>query len=283
MKLILCPTDFSPSALHAARYACGLASTFKARIVLLHSFESAIMYSEMPFTSIKDADQQMQQAMQKKLNAQMQKLKREFKSLSFEIVIARGLSHQQIVKSAKKLKADMIILGATGTSKLERLLMGSTTAKVIRDAHCPVLSVPLHAEYSGIKKIVFSTDLKEDNVHSAQLLIPFAKKLNAEIAFLFIDDKNILHDDKEVEKIMGKIKKRIHYPALSGYISKYNSVSKGIESFLGKSQADMLAMFTHPKHFPESLFHSSMTQLMSHHTGIPLLALKKVDKSLIGS
>ncbi|HRH65659.1 MAG TPA: universal stress protein [Bacteroidia bacterium] len=282
MKLIICPTDFSLSATNAIRYAAELALEFHSRIILLHTYEAPIMYSEIPLTSISFADEQVKGAVGKKLNALKNKLSKEFKGVSFETMITQGLAHEQIVGLADKMAADLIILGTTGTNKMERLLMGSTTARVIRDAHCPVLCVPKNTGYTAIKKIVFSTDLREDNIRSAMMITPFASKFKAEIIFLFVDDKHILHSDEEIEKMTQKIRKRVKYPALSGYVAKNTKITKGIEYFLEKKPADLLVMFTHPKHFPESLFNSSMTNLMSHQTKIPLLALKIDDRPIMG-
>lgn len=281
MKLIICPTDFSLSATNAIRYACGLAGEFNSRIILVHTFDSTVMYSETVMTAIQYADDQLRLSAEKKLNALMKKLSKEFKKVSFEIRVLQGLSHEKIVDLAQELNADMIILGTTGSSKLERLLIGSTTARVIRDAHCPVLCIPGNAEYSSIRKIVFSTDLHEDNIKAAMMITPFASKFKAEIIFLFVDDKHILHAEEAVEKMTTKIRKMVKYPSLSGYISKNTKISKGIEYFLSKKPADLLVMFTHPVHFPFTMFHSSMTNLMSHQTKIPLLALKHEDRPIM--
>ena len=281
MKLIVCPTDFSATSTNAIHYACGIAQNFHALIVFVHVYEAPVMYSEMPLTSIQFAGDQLKNSAEKKLQALVKKLSKQYKGLKFETIVTDGLSHDKVVKIAEELTADLIIMGATGTSKLERLLMGSTTARVIRDAHCGVLCVPSNASYSAIKKIVFSTDLHEDNIRSAMMITPFASKFKAEIIFLFVDDRHLLHDDVEVEKMTQKIKKRVKYPSLSGYVSKNTNVSKGIDYFLKKQPADLLVMFTHPKHFPESLFNSSITKLMSHQTKIPLLALKHEDKPIM--
>jgi len=108
----------------------------------------------------------------------------------------------------------------------------------------------------------------------------FAKVFDAEIAFLFVDDKHLLHDEEWMEGMTRKIRKRVKYPKLSGYISKSTTVTKGIEYFIRKFPADMLVMFTHPRHFPENMYHSSMTQIMSHQSQVPLLVLKRADVSI---
>lgn len=56
-------------------------------------------------------------------------------------IIATTSAQEALVETAKKSKADLIILGTHGRTGLMRLLMGSTTARVIGHAHCNVLVV----------------------------------------------------------------------------------------------------------------------------------------------
>jgi hypothetical protein len=49
---------------------------------------------------------------------------------------------EALVAAAKKNKSDLIVLGTHGRTGLIRLLMGSTTARVIGHAPCQVLVVP---------------------------------------------------------------------------------------------------------------------------------------------
>jgi nucleotide-binding universal stress UspA family protein len=60
-------------------------------------------------------------------------------TVQFEVVV--GHPAEQIVGSAEKLKADLIVLGHRGKSLFERWLTGSTTKQVMSYAHCPVLVV----------------------------------------------------------------------------------------------------------------------------------------------
>ncbi|MFA5355107.1 MAG: universal stress protein [Thermodesulfovibrionales bacterium] len=58
-----------------------------------------------------------------------------------ETFVREGETHQVIADMAKELQADTIVMGSHGRTGLKRLLMGSTTEKVIGYASCPVLVV----------------------------------------------------------------------------------------------------------------------------------------------
>lgn len=48
---------------------------------------------------------------------------------------------EQIVHRAEKNKVDLIVVGRRGMSRFGRMIVGSTSEKVLRYAHCPVMVV----------------------------------------------------------------------------------------------------------------------------------------------
>lgn len=61
--------------------------------------------------------------------------------VELETDIAVGHPIEQIVHRAELDRIDLIILGRRGTSRFEKMLVGSTSEKVLRYAHCPVMVV----------------------------------------------------------------------------------------------------------------------------------------------
>ncbi|MFO7751418.1 MAG: universal stress protein, partial [Desulfobacteraceae bacterium] len=49
--------------------------------------------------------------------------------------------YKEMIKHAKEKKIDMMVLGIRGHTLLNKLLVGSTTDRIIRDSPCPVLAV----------------------------------------------------------------------------------------------------------------------------------------------
>jgi nucleotide-binding universal stress UspA family protein len=58
-----------------------------------------------------------------------------------ETDIAVGHPVEQIVHRAEQDDIDLIVLGRRGMSRFEKMLVGSTSEKVLRYAHCPVMVV----------------------------------------------------------------------------------------------------------------------------------------------
>ena len=55
--------------------------------------------------------------------------------------LAFGHEAEEILKAAKRIRAELVVMGSKGLTGLRRFLMGSVSHKVARNAHCSVLVV----------------------------------------------------------------------------------------------------------------------------------------------
>jgi nucleotide-binding universal stress UspA family protein len=55
--------------------------------------------------------------------------------------ISKGLPHDELIKVAKKVKADAIVVGTSGPGGLTKFLLGSTAQRVVQMAKIPVIVV----------------------------------------------------------------------------------------------------------------------------------------------
>jgi nucleotide-binding universal stress UspA family protein len=62
--------------------------------------------------------------------------------LGGSVVLVDGGVVAEILRAARELAADLIVMGTHGLSGFERLLLGSVTEKILRKAPCPVLTIP---------------------------------------------------------------------------------------------------------------------------------------------
>jgi nucleotide-binding universal stress UspA family protein len=56
-------------------------------------------------------------------------------------LLLEGVAHEQIVRTAKRQQAGMIIMGTHGRTGVARFFLGSVAARVTAMAPCPVLTV----------------------------------------------------------------------------------------------------------------------------------------------
>ena len=61
--------------------------------------------------------------------------------VDWEKCAEEGQAAAAIVRQAKHVQAEMIVIGTHGRSGLPHMLLGSVTEKVLRTASCPVLTI----------------------------------------------------------------------------------------------------------------------------------------------
>lgn len=74
--------------------------------------------------------------------------------------VRAGTPWREIVRLAEELGADAIVLGSTGLSAIQRLLLGSTAEGVVRNASQPVLVVR-GAPLERIRRVLLPVDIDE--------------------------------------------------------------------------------------------------------------------------
>src|SRR5437868_2036814 len=141
VKRILVPLDFSECSLSALDFALGLALKLGARVTLLHVVEPAIVPQDKFSISsgLNEANQNLVAACRERLSALV--ARKLVHCAADETLVRLGHAHSEITDTAKALGVDMIVLGTHGSTGLKHLLLGGTAERVVRHAHCPVLTI----------------------------------------------------------------------------------------------------------------------------------------------
>jgi nucleotide-binding universal stress UspA family protein len=139
---VLVPVDGSSASLRAVEKAAGLARAFGSKLTLLNVID---VY---PFVGI-GADYAFGQAeylTAATANANQALAKAEAAIAQAGVacdrkVVEGHVVHQGILDSAASLGCDLIVMGSHGRHGLDKLLLGSTTQRVLGNSSVPVLVV----------------------------------------------------------------------------------------------------------------------------------------------
>jgi nucleotide-binding universal stress UspA family protein len=139
---ILFPVDFSPSCIAMAAYVKRAATLFGAKVSLVHVFDpSSYNAFELYVRPASELAQEHAGIARDKLNSF---LAAEFAPSEHPRILASGDAATAIADVARKNAIDLIIM-PTHAGTFRRMLLGSTTAKVLNDVDCPVVTSK-HAE-----------------------------------------------------------------------------------------------------------------------------------------
>jgi nucleotide-binding universal stress UspA family protein len=132
IKKILFPVDFSKRSIGAARYVEAMAGRFEAEVMLLHV--------------VSDGEHTLASELYGMRKAQLDAfLDDELKYYSVQKECVIGDAAEKIVEAARSWGPDLVMMPTYGLGHFRRLLLGSTTAKILHDLECPIWT-DVHAE-----------------------------------------------------------------------------------------------------------------------------------------
>lgn len=135
-RKILVSTDFSPPSLEALRYARELAAKTGAELHLLHVCTIPVHvypgYSPVPVLNT-----DVEAAASKALD----ELAATNGALAHKMRV--GIPADEILREAKEIGADLLVMATHGRSGLARVVIGSVVERVLRHSPIPVLAVPV--------------------------------------------------------------------------------------------------------------------------------------------
>lgn len=179
---LLVPVDLSPRSCRAARYAGALAKQLHAAVDVVFVLEPAPFYSGLDYTPLSlDSAELVQQA-----RARLTKLvQTELPAgLQTTVSVLHGRAAAQIVAAARQRKADLIVICTHGYSGAERIVMGSTTEEVLRQAPCPVWTLRHRtAPKAGlrIRRLLVPIDFSEPSRKALRYALGLARRFEASL------------------------------------------------------------------------------------------------------
>jgi nucleotide-binding universal stress UspA family protein len=134
---ILFPVNFSPSCVAMAAYVKRAATLFEAKVSLVHVVDPAIYNGlELYLRPISEVSVEHLEIGKERLDAF---LVEEFPLAKNPRILASGDAATEIARVSKEGGFDLIIM-PTHAGFFREMLLGSTTAKVLNDTDCPVLT-----------------------------------------------------------------------------------------------------------------------------------------------
>lgn len=258
MTTVIVPTDFSATANNAARYAAQmLTGQYDTLLLLYHVYEKAAEAEEA--------------------TAGLQQLKDALTELGIVKIETRTEESSDFIGSLDRLArnndAQLIVMGITGKNRIEQMLFGSNTLKIVEKNACPVLIVPPAAQFTQIKNVALAADFKD-----VQTTTPFAPIKN--VLQLFRPALHVVNVNSEhyvsltEEYLQQRSDMRNMFAAFNPefyFIGTYD-VQETITQFVLDKNIDVLVTIPRHRTLLTGIFKSSTTKKLVYESAIPILA-----------
>lgn len=282
MKRILVPTDFSPTAEKAFRFALDLAQRAKGTIILYHNYipvESTFVGTEK---TRKQYNTQTEVNIVKRLQRLSKKVTADTTGVTVSSIVGRSPLIDNILGFAEHNHIDLIIMGTQGASGLKKTIIGSVAARVIEKSDLPVLFVPAKYELEEPRQFVFATNYEPTDKQALTMIEAMAKLFNADITVLHFLSAYTAESEKAEERndfdtYAFSLQREFNESKMKFHLLEIPSVTEAMETLYKKFPYDIMAMVRRKKTFLERFFIKSFTQNMAYVTKKPLLVIPEEE------
>ena len=232
LRQILFPVDFSIRCRGAAAYVQALAGRFEAELILLHVIE--VTYN----TTLEDLH-----------GTRMEKFEHFFgdtlRHLRVRTLVEHGEAARRIVECASSNHVDLIMIPTQGMGIYRRLILGSTSAKVLHDADCPVWT-GVHLENApsleavACQRILCAVDLKPSSARVLGWASHLAEEYQAELTLLHVTESGTQHARSEALRALDRLQQAAGSRAAIQV--EAGDVAKVVAHLTGELKADLLVI-----------------------------------------
>ncbi|HEX7481747.1 MAG TPA: universal stress protein [Polyangiales bacterium] len=141
IKKILCPVDFSAGSKTALTYAEGLAKRLGAELYLVHAYENPVYV--LPMSGYVGPTAEILAGVRQQIDEELVRWKASVakEGLTVRGDVFEGAPYRVVLDAADEYKPDLIVMGTHGRTGIAHVVIGSVAERVVRLAHCPVLTV----------------------------------------------------------------------------------------------------------------------------------------------
>lgn len=272
---IIVPIDFSEQSLIALRQSYNIARFSNAELLLVYVIDEDFLETlEHLFK-----DQAYEDPVKDQAKQRIDKLAREVEKdtgLTVNTTIRKGKIYEEIVKVANEMSASFIIMGTHGAQGIKKKFIGSNAARVIKEAHCPVITIKGKEHHRGCQKILLPLDLTKETKEKVVKAVELAKFFNSTIYVL-----SILESDDEF--IAGRLTRQMEQ--VKSYIDQYNipvvteviradDVPATVIDYSKKIDADLIVIMTQQEVYWVEMFIGFAAQEIINSSEIPVLCIR---------
>jgi len=273
MKTFLVPTDFSETSKNAARYAAQIARQYRdIHIILYNLSDEYAPGSDGSPTS--DDEHGRRKIMELALESVKTDLCR-FTDCQITCVAEEGSSLiDSLDRFARHHAVDLIIMGITGSTRLEQIFMGSNTLKMANRGTCPVMIVPPHAQFKGIQDIMITSDFKD--VEQTMPVKPIQNVLDlfkANLHVVNVDDEHYVEVTEEYKAERAKLENILQGHNPQFYFIRLYDFMDAVNQFVEDKEIDLIITVPKNHSFLSGMFRSSYTKKLAYHSHVPIIAV----------
>ncbi|BCB95700.1 universal stress protein [Dissulfurispira thermophila] len=277
---MLVAIDGSESSMHALKESFKLARNEKSWITVVSVVPE--YRGDLDLVAVGNIMSSMKKPCEDALQKAYELAKAE--GILIKTVCEEGEPYERIIDIANAENCELIVMGRRGLSRLERVLMGSVTARVIGHSPIDILIVPLDAEI-GWQRILVATDGSIYSKAAADRALDFAFQYGGQLIVVSVVDVPIEFygeapgavEDliKRAKEYTEDVKRRAESAGIKAAVFvREGETYKTILDIAKEQNADTIVMGSHGRTGLKRLLMGSVTEKVIGYASCPVLVVK---------
>ena len=276
IKKILVPVDFSTLANNAIETAIAMSKRQLATITLMHVIENT--YVLFPPEANGAAGALLPQLV-KDANENLSHRAKELRvkhDIVVNHIVQAGNPADEICRWALHKKMDLIVMGTHGASGLREFFMGSNAYRVVKNAPCPVLTLPGNNQWLNFKKILFPVRMVSHALDKYEVVRPIIRKNDSSLLVAGVVKKSEPASHIEMKELVDRVRRQIAEDDVicCSELHYCENPAKQVLDIAERDKSDLIVITATLDRTVKDFFLGPYTQDIVNHAQFPVLSIK---------
>lgn len=181
---VVCPVDFSEPSRAALCYAAAIADHFGARLTIVTVDDPLLTDVAVATGRVPSLSDETEHELRRFCSETLARMGPGARTVDYRVVSGRPAT--EILRLAREVAAELIVMSSHGRSGVRKMFFGSTTERVLRETSIPVLVTPddrervvsLSAMSAHVHRIIAPVDLTANSSHQVTVAAGLASALS---------------------------------------------------------------------------------------------------------
>lgn len=275
MKKIAVLIDFSTASKTGVNHAITLAKASNAGITFVHFCHLPSYTGSLGiYFNEREVVNELLEKM-KKFTEELLK-KRKVSGIETNYIVKTGISFVDTINQAiKAAKPDLIVMGKSNTSSLERALFGNHLSHLYDKINVPLLAVPEKFPHKRYEKVVLCSDLSSlKKSTSLSVLADIVSTNKSKLFALNVAPYIKENEDTVIKKHLARISQLFNGTPITIDVTERLDFVTGLKEYGHANHVSLVAVFPHSHNILEKIFSPNHAKNVALHYDRPMLFIK---------
>ncbi len=279
MEHILVPINFTPATEISLAHAVGIAQASHKIIIVCHFVTSTVPVGANAVLHKKEIKEKHEKAYMEMRVLLSQYAEYTYKDTGQPVLIEPLVMEGHPEDATRQIMQDnsiaMIVLSHKDSNEIKDLFLNN---KVVREANCPILTIPADAIYKPLQYVVYAANFDGNDAKRIRDLIELTSNFDAKLDCLHVctDGKKLREENEKMQELQADFDVVLFSKLSFKVIRDLKSVTNGLENYLSNHKPDMLVMLKTEQSFFTKLFgNKESIRKMALDNGMPIMIYRE--------